>query len=204
MSSLSVESSPFGTLLFDLAVQNSALYRNLRRGGAFRRPEAGDRIGVLAQGRPEPRDVELGAREVALKVLQLGFIHGGVEFDQNVAGLDALAITNPDGTHHAGSKGWMTLVRPVGMIFPDAEPTMSIWPNDAQTIARHNSAMMVPPIAPANGGTGVSTISRAAGRNASSYLRRSFGERKKRNCGLSELHGCRPAFDRATRNAHRC
>src|ERR1019366_6728789 len=77
------------------------------------------------------------------------------------------------------SKGCMTFVRPVGMIFPDAEPTISIWPNDAQASARQNSAMMVPPIAPASGGTGVSTISRAAGRKASSSAPRSLGIRKK-------------------------
>src|SRR5229473_2974879 len=77
------------------------------------------------------------------------------------------------------SKGCMTLVRPVGMIFPDAEPTISIWPNDAQANATQNNAMIVPPIAPASGGAGVSTISRAAGRKASSSLPRSCGTRKK-------------------------
>src|SRR5947209_12798579 len=77
------------------------------------------------------------------------------------------------------SKGWMTFVRPDGIIFPDAEPTMSIWLSEAQASARQNSAMIVPPIAPANGGTGVSTISKAAGRKASSSLPRKGGIRKK-------------------------
>src|SRR5712691_3582 len=70
------------------------------------------------------------------------------------------------------SNGWMTLVRPLGMIFPGAEATMSISPRDAQAKARQNRAMMVTPMARPIGDGGVSTISSAAGRNASSSLSR--------------------------------
>ena len=59
-------------------------------------------IGIPAQGRLDPGDIELGADQIVLKMLQLGLIHGGVEFDQNVARLDALAVANMDGPDHAG------------------------------------------------------------------------------------------------------
>src|SRR5262249_37463994 len=66
------------------------------------------------------------------------------------------------------SNGWMIFVRPLGTIRPVAVVTMSTLPKDAQPSAKQNSAMMVPPIAPARGGAGVSTTSRAAGRKANS------------------------------------
>src|SRR5215468_7427042 len=75
------------------------------------------------------------------------------------------------------SNGWMTLVRPLGTIFPVADATMSIVPNQAQTSAAQNSRMMVAPIARPIGDGGVSTISSAAGRNASSSPRRSCARR---------------------------
>src|SRR5262249_28417910 len=58
--------------------------------------------------------------------------------------------------------------------FPVADATMSIVPQDAQASAAQNSRMRVAPIARPIGEGGVSTISRAAGRNASSALRRAF------------------------------
>ena len=66
------------------------------------------------------------------------------------------------------SNGWMTLVRPLGTIFPVAEATMSIVPQEAQASAAQNSRMMTAAIARPIGDGGVSTISSAAGRNASS------------------------------------
>src|SRR6516165_8220752 len=62
----------------------------------------------------------------------------------------------------------MTLVRPLGMIFPVADAMMSILPNVAQASAKQNMAMMVTPTARPIGEGGVSTTSIAAGRNASS------------------------------------
>src|SRR5712691_894078 len=70
------------------------------------------------------------------------------------------------------SNGWMTLVRPLGMIFPGADATMSISPRHAQAKARQNSAMIAKPIARPIGDGGVSTISSAAGKKASSSLSR--------------------------------
>src|SRR5437762_2044105 len=40
------------------------------------------------------------------------------------------------------SSGWMTLVRPLGTIFPVAEATMSMVPQEAQANAVQNSTMM--------------------------------------------------------------
>src|SRR5262245_32122851 len=57
------------------------------------------------------------------------------------------------------------------MIRPEAVATISTLPKHAQTRATQNNAMTVPLIAPAIGGGGVSTISSAAGRKASSSLR---------------------------------
>src|SRR5215470_11323641 len=75
------------------------------------------------------------------------------------------------------SNGWTTLVRPLGTIFPVADATMSIVPHQAQASAAQNSTAMVAAIARPIGDGGVSTISSAAGRNASSSLRRSHATR---------------------------
>src|SRR5260370_5448181 len=70
----------------------------------------------------------------------------------------------------------MIFVRPLGMILPWAEATMSILPNAAQPSARQNRAMIVTPVARRGREGGASTISSAAGRNAiSSRSRRAFG-----------------------------
>src|SRR5262249_51904431 len=65
----------------------------------------------------------------------------------------------------------MTLMRPLGTIFPVADATISMVPHHAQTRAAPNSSMMLAAIARPIGDGGVSTISSAAGRNASSSLR---------------------------------
>src|SRR5262249_33737116 len=70
------------------------------------------------------------------------------------------------------SNGWMILVRPLGTIFPVADATMSIVPHQDQASAAQNSKMIVTAIVRPSGDGGVSTISRAAGRNASSARRR--------------------------------
>src|SRR5262245_10460836 len=67
----------------------------------------------------------------------------------------------------------MVLVRPLGMIFPGATATISTVPMHAQTSATASTAMIVNAIARPVGEGGVSTISSAAGRNASSSLQRS-------------------------------
>src|SRR5579863_5460887 len=66
----------------------------------------------------------------------------------------------------------MTLVRPLGTILPGAVATMSTVPTHAQRSAAENTAMMIAPTARPVGEGGVSVISSAAGRNASSYSSR--------------------------------
>src|SRR5580693_1319653 len=74
------------------------------------------------------------------------------------------------------SNGCTTFVRPVGTILPGAVAMMSMLPNDAQASATQNSAMMVKAMERPTGEGGVSTISSAAGKNASSSRsRRLFG-----------------------------
>src|SRR5262245_43472273 len=58
------------------------------------------------------------------------------------------------------------------MILPVAEATMSTWPKNAHASARQKRAMMLNAIVRPIGDGGVSTISSAAGRNASSCLSR--------------------------------
>src|SRR5215471_5140069 len=70
------------------------------------------------------------------------------------------------------SNGWITLVRPLGIILPCAEATISTSLIEAQATAAANTSTMVRPIARPTGDGGVSMISSAAGRNASSSLPR--------------------------------
>src|SRR5262249_8798787 len=69
-----------------------------------------------------------------------------------------------------------------GMILPGAVATMSTLPNDAQASARQNRAITVAPIARPIGEGGVSVISSAAGRKASSCLLR-----RTRLCGKAMI-----------------
>ena len=66
------------------------------------------------------------------------------------------------------SSGWISLVLPLGTILPLAVTTMSTLPNVAQASATQKMAMMVAPTARPTGDGGVSAISSAAGRKASS------------------------------------
>src|SRR5436190_23911110 len=68
----------------------------------------------------------------------------------------------------------MILVRPLGMIFPVADATMSMVPHHDQSNAAQNSTAIVATIARPVGDGGVSTISSAAGRKASSSRRLSI------------------------------
>ena len=74
-------------------------------------------------------------------MVALGRVHGRVEFDQDVAGLDAPARPAPGSTRITPvSNGWMILVRPLGTILPVADATMSIVPQDDQIIAERKTA----------------------------------------------------------------
>src|SRR5260370_32124086 len=68
------------------------------------------------------------------------------------------------------SKGCTTLGRPLGMILPGAEATIAIRPTEAQANARQKTPAIVTAMPRPNGEGGVSMISSAAGKNASSSL----------------------------------
>ena len=76
------------------------------------------------------------------------------------------------------SNGWMTLVRLLGMILPVADATMSMVPYHAQASAAENIRMRAKPMARPTGDGGVSTISSAAGRKASSSGRLGLTSRR--------------------------
>src|SRR5262245_42291407 len=104
------------------------------------------------------------------------------------------------------SNGWMILVRPLGTIFPLADATMSIVPHQAHTSAAQNSRMMAAPIARPIGDGGVSTISRAAGRNASSSPRLSCARRNAmmRRIGLTGVAGSADFMNSCLQAMQRC
>src|SRR5262245_59625420 len=104
------------------------------------------------------------------------------------------------------SNGWMTLVRPLGTIFPVADATMSIVPHQAQASAAQNNRMMVAPIVRPIGDGGVSTISSAAGKNASSSPRLSCPRRNGMTCriGLAGMAGLADFMNSCLQSVQRC
>src|SRR5215831_21391455 len=104
------------------------------------------------------------------------------------------------------SNGRMTLVRPLGTIFPLADATISIVPYQAHTSAAQNSRMMVAPIVRPIGDGGVSTISSAAGRNASSSPRRSCARRNgmTRRIGLTGVASSADFMNSCLQPMQRC
>src|SRR5262249_947750 len=104
------------------------------------------------------------------------------------------------------SNGWVTLVRPLGTIFPLADATISIVPPQAHTSAAQNSRMMVAPIVRPIGAGAVSTISSAAGRNASSSLRRSCARRNgiTRRIGLTGVASSADFMNSCLQPMQRC
>src|SRR5499426_3030907 len=104
------------------------------------------------------------------------------------------------------SNGWMSLVRPLGTIFPVADATVSIVPHQAHTSAAQNSAMMVTPIVRPIGDGGVSTISSAAGKNASSSPRLSCPRRNGMTCriGVMGVAGSADLMNTCLQAVQRC
>ena len=146
--------------------------------------------GIIAAGecRAQARDVEPLGEQVVAQVIALRRVRGRIELDQHVAGLDRLPVLHPNGAHHPGLERLNDLGATARQIFPVADATMSIVPHQAQTSAAQNTRMMVAPIARPIGDGGVSTISSAAGRNASSSPRLWCG-RPKRDDALHGLGG---------------
>src|SRR5258708_27444851 len=101
----------------------------------------------------------------------------------------------------------MILLRPLGMILPCAEATMSILPNEAHASARQKMRMIVALVAGPGGGGGRLTISSAAGRNASSCRRaRTIGNISSPAAGVEVRHitECAAPFQRRDAAARLC
>src|SRR5258708_10879245 len=95
---------------------------------------------------------------------------------------------------------------PPAIIFPLADATMSIVPHQAHTSPAQNSRMMVAPIARPIGDGGDSTISSAAGRNASSSPRLACARRKgmTRRAGLTGVSGSADFMNSCLQAMQRC
>src|SRR6266571_7042669 len=104
------------------------------------------------------------------------------------------------------SNGWTTLLRPLGTIFPVADATMSIVPHQAQTSAAQNNRPMAPAIVRPIGEGGVSTISSAARRNASSSRRlwRTRRDGMTGRTGLAGVMGLADFMDSCLQPMQRC
>ena len=99
---------------------------------------------------------------------------GGVQFHQHLARLHAVAVFDQHALDDARSNGCSVLVRSLTTMRPGATATMSTWPKVAQAIATTNSAQITKAVLRGAGCAGVSCRLRAAGRKASSSVRR-FG-----------------------------
>ena len=88
-------------MLSYLAGQKLALHGDELRARAFGRLEIDYRILGVRQRSPEPGNVELGRDQVALDVVALGEVHGGVELDEHVARLYRHPVAHVNGAHHS-------------------------------------------------------------------------------------------------------
>ena len=64
--------------------------------------EVRKRIGTLRKRGAEPRDVELCRNEISPEMVLFGRGHCRVEFDEALAGFNALSVVNVNGPHDAG------------------------------------------------------------------------------------------------------
>ena len=165
-----------------------------------RRLEIGERI-VLGQRGVQARRVELGRHQVALQMAEFGGVHGGIELDQHVARLDALAVAHMDRPHDAGLERLDDLGAAGGDdLARRRRRRCRPCPTHAQASASANTATIGAAIARPIGDGGVSTISSAAGRKASSSRRRAATRRSgtcRRTVGSADfMQACLEAVER--------
>ena len=99
---MEIECRELGALLGGLIDQQLALIGDQRRVRISRRVEFGYRVARTAQPGAEPGNVGLGGDEVAVQMLLFGAVHGRVELDQEIAGVDMLAVDHMDRPDNAG------------------------------------------------------------------------------------------------------
>ena len=144
------------------------LHCNLRGACPFGGMETDEGVVSLAECSMQPRDFQIRCDQIALQMVAFGAVDGRVQFDQRLAGFDALAIADVNRANHSGFERLNDLVCPVGKTLPGAVATISMVPIKAQASATPNRAMIEAAMARPVGEGGVSTISSAAGRNSSS------------------------------------
>jgi hypothetical protein len=114
---LAIDLGELGVLFGELTDKKLTMHLDLRGAGALRRPEGSKRI--LRERRAQARDIEFGRKKIAFLALLVGFRHGWVELDQNVAGPHALSIAYVDSADnarlewldHLGAPAWHDLAR---------------------------------------------------------------------------------------------
>src|SRR5262249_52628767 len=99
---LLIEGRKLRALLGGLIDQKLPLHCNQPGFGSLGWKKGCDRIALTAQGRIEPRNVELCGSKVASQVFAFRVIHRCVKLDQDLANLHALPIANPDRTYYTG------------------------------------------------------------------------------------------------------
>ena len=95
------ERGDLGAVLGHLVEQQLALGTDQCLVRARRRREFGRRIISAGERRTQPCDIELLGEKVIVQVITFRRIHGRIELDQHVAGLDRLSVLHPNGPHHA-------------------------------------------------------------------------------------------------------
>ena len=149
-------------------LQELTLGADQHRVGTRRAERSRRRVIAGGQRGAQPRDVELLGNEIVAQMIALGGVHGRIELDQDIAGLDALPVLHMDRAHDAGLERLDDLGAAARHDLARRGGDDVDVPEQAQASAAQNSAMIVTPMARPTGDGGVSTISSAAGRNASS------------------------------------
>ncbi len=134
---LPVKNGKFRLLFGGLVEEEFALQRHQRRRRIGRRHEIRQWI-AIGQFRLQPRHVELSGHEIDFVMFPFRLVHGRIEFDQGLAGLDHLSVANMDGPHDAGLEWLDDLGTPARNDLAFAEATMSTRPKQAQASAMQN------------------------------------------------------------------
>ncbi len=205
---LTADRGDLGAMLADLVHQKLALHGDQGGVGVGGRRKISQGIVPAGQRRAQAGDVELLGQKIAAQVIAVRRVRRRIELDQHVAGPDHLPVLHADRAHHArferlddlGADARHDLAGRRGHDV-DRAPTRT------RPAPRRTAAMRVNPIARPMGDGGVSTISSAAGRKASSS-RRLVGQAHRRRwrapvARASGLHGSLPAAGATRRSGHR-
>ena len=102
LRALAIERGELGPVFLGLLGQELPLHGDEGWTRPRRRMKLAFGISALAQRGAQSRDVQLRRNEIIPDVLLLRRRHGGIEFNEDVARLDALPIVDVNGAHDAG------------------------------------------------------------------------------------------------------